>query len=130
MSTMVRIFSPFKPHLLVAALAVAPVAQATPLLVVNHSFEDVSAPMTANGEFHFGVNNGWIIYNNAVAQGGDIGANDIFLGTLQPGINDPAYFLDPTPDGDQIAIMFGFGQGRAFQGWTRRATVSTELSRF
>jgi hypothetical protein len=105
----------FKPHLLVAALAISPAAQAVPLVVNNHSFEDVSAQTNPGNEFHFGVNTDWALYGRvAVSPKNGAGSTNLFLGTLEPGFpgTNPVFFPPGAPDGDQVALLFGFGQGR------------------
>ncbi|MFT5449028.1 MAG: hypothetical protein ACI9DC_004215 [Gammaproteobacteria bacterium] len=106
----------FRRCLFVAAVGLAPAAHGVPLTVLNHSFEDVSAQSQVN-EFYFGVNTDWQVYN-AAAQ-----ANaDIFFGTLNPDYagapmpTDSGWFTDPTPDGSQVALLFGFGSGRGQPG--------------
>ena len=108
------------PYLCLIAWTVAQAAYAAPITVLNHSFEDVSAQSQFN-ESYFGANTGWTIYQPSIAND-DPGNNDIFLGTLNPDVSGPpaatdaGWFTAPTPGGSQVAILFGFGDGRGLNG--------------
>ena len=100
----------------------AGVAQAMPIAIENASFEDVTG-LVASNEFHFGAPIGWDFYDpNGFVTGGPSpgrGDNGIFTGTL----NDDGTYFDPhvlgggsAPDGDQVAILFGFGNNAGSAG--------------
>lgn len=98
----------------VLSLMIVLPVQATPLTVVNHSFEDISGETTFN-EFTFGPLNGWDLYDpgNARTPGLDGGDGpDYYTGTLQPqeigntGIYE--FFTDGAPDGTRVGIAFNF----------------------
>jgi hypothetical protein len=88
---------------LAAALAVgiSAGASAAPLAVVNHSFEDTTGQVVFN-EFTFGAPVGWAIYD----PNGIVDQATVFTGTLD--VQPPAFFPGGAPDGDRIAIAFGF----------------------
>ena len=85
----------------VAALAIitaSTATQATPISIVNASFED-DAP-TVGGEFFFGNPNGWQLYD----QNGIIDGNLDVQGTLH--VTGGNYFGGVAPDQDRVAILF------------------------
>ncbi len=93
---------------------------ATPIEVINHSFEDISGESPFN-EFTFGALNGWGVYDpNVVTSDGD--GPTYFVGTLTPFEPDPvgnpgvfANFPGGAADGQRVAIAFNF-QGSDGQG--------------
>jgi len=88
-----------------AGLACTGLAQAQSLTIVNHSFEDTDGQSTFN-EFTFGQWEGWQFYN---ATGNETG---FFPGTLSSSEGGDAYFTDPFPDGDRVAILFLYYDSR------------------
>ena len=82
-----------------ALLALAGAAQAVPLTVVNHSFEN---DPNSNAEFFFGDPDGWTLYDpgNIV----DLPNGPDIHGTLE--VTGSAYFGGVAPDGDNVAILF------------------------
>jgi hypothetical protein len=96
----------FKRCFLVIAICVAvwPAAgRAAPIAIVNAGFEDTSGQAVFN-EFTFGKPTGWTQHDpNGIIVGFGNGP-DVFLGTLEP--NSPINFIDPSPEGNKVAIMF------------------------
>lgn len=86
----------------------APCALAAPISVVNHSFEDTTG-LTEFNEFFFGANPGWSAYDPSLITGNGEGSTGLFYGTLNPATGSPWFGGDTAPDGDNVAIMFGFG---------------------
>lgn len=79
-----------------------------PIAIANHSFEDTTG-LPPSDEFFFGVNPGWTSYDPSGIAGNNAGSNDIFTGTLDLAPGSPWFNGDTAPDGDLVAIMFGFG---------------------
>lgn len=84
-------------------------ANAASIFVENHSFEETGG-MTPFGEFFFGVNPGWELVNPGLVNAAGSG---IFTGTLEPDTSPGVWFNGGAPDGDLVAILFGFGTGNA-----------------
>ena len=106
--------------LLAAAIAIlaAACAQGAPIAVANPSFE---APATANATFTggqtFGPNN-WSVYNTVAA------SNQRFFGVWNP--TTTASYLDPTPDGNNIGVVFLDNSG-ALQAAGLQQTLAATL---
>jgi len=93
------------------ALLVIPLipSKVAALSVVNQSFEDTTGLGAPFNEFHFGLNPGWDYYDpNNIVSGGN-GANGIFTGTLDVAAGSPWFDGNTSPDGDRVAILFGYG---------------------
>ena len=110
----------FPLRLRITACAVAGILVASPLLVSsapifvkNQSFEITTGMVDPGNEFFFGVNTDWAIYDPNTIVGNGAGSNDIFLGTLEPDEVPGEFFTGSPPEGDQVAILFGFGNGPA-----------------
>lgn len=91
--------------LFVGAFGIAQGVQASIIAVTNAGFEDTTG-LNAINEFHFGQPAGWTTYDPNSIIGNATGSNGIFLGTLHP--NGTDFFNTTAPEGDEVAILFGF----------------------
>jgi len=88
-------------------------ALASPLVVVNPGFEDITGEFQFN-EFTFGPLPGWDLHDPfGITSGGD--GPDFYIGTLTPFIADPvgapgvyANIPDGAPEGARVGIAFNF----------------------
>jgi hapalindole H/12-epi-hapalindole U/12-epi-fischerindole U synthase len=109
-----------RPTLLAVAFAILSAcnAQTAPIFVANPSFE---APSTASATFTggqtFGPNN-WTVYNTVAA------SNQRYFGVWNP--TTTASYFDPTPDGNNIGVVFLDSSG-AFQEAGLQQTLAATL---
>lgn len=104
-------------------------AHATPITVVNHSFENITGESPYN-EFTFGPFPGWGLYDpGAITDGGD--GPTFFIGTLTPTVvtSPPNYEFFPSgaSDGNRVGMAFSFFGSGGSGAWGLEQTLADTL---